>query len=116
MRVEGVTQRLTEAESQTYFDTRPLDSRIGAWASPQSSVIEDRQELDDHVAITKQKFNVQEGQDQKIPVPTFWGGLRIVPNKVEFWSGRNNRLHDRLVMTRNVSDVGPQWSISRLAP
>lgn len=105
-----------------YFDTRPLGSRIGAWASPQSQMISNRNELDTRVAEIKDKFNVTDENDKekKIPVPPYWGGLRIVPYKVEFWSGRNNRLHDRLVMTRDADTIGDEtsgkWHLERLAP
>ncbi|CCG83126.1 Pyridoxamine 5'-phosphate oxidase [Taphrina deformans PYCC 5710] len=120
VRVEGTTERLTDAESQVYFDTRPVGSRIGAWASPQSSVIHDRDELDHRVQEVRATFQVGEDDQThtKIPVPSFWGGLRIVPQRVEFWSGRNNRLHDRLVMTRQAGGQGDgaKWELERLAP
>jgi pyridoxamine 5'-phosphate oxidase len=83
VRVEGTTERLTPEESQGYASTRPRDSQLGAWASPQSSVIKDREELDDKVQAVHERF---EGV-QDIPVPPFWGGLRIVPDVVEFWQG-----------------------------
>jgi pyridoxamine 5'-phosphate oxidase len=83
VRVEGTTERLTPEESQDYAHTRPRDSQLGAWASPQSSVIKDRDELDDKVREIDERF-----QDAKeIPVPPFWGGLRIVPDVIEFWQG-----------------------------
>lgn len=102
-----------------------MGSRVGAWASPQSSVIQDRSELDHHVETIRDKFSLKtdgDGNDENthIPVPSFWGGLRIVPYRVEFWSGRNNRLHDRLLMTKvqdtDVSDAKATWKIDRLAP
>lgn len=108
-----------------YFDTRPVGSRIGAWASPQSTTIEDRSELDRYVREMRDKFKVDEegaeGSEKHIPVPSYWGGLRIVPHRVEFWSGRNNRLHDRLVMSRTQSGDRPapadaEWTLERLAP
>lgn len=83
VRIEGTTERLTPEESQQYASTRPRNSQIGAWASPQSSVIKGRDELDNRVKEIKEQF---EGVDE-IPVPPFWGGLRIVPDVVEFWQG-----------------------------
>jgi len=83
VRVEGTTERLTSEESQLYASTRPRASQLGAWASPQSSVIKDRRELERRVEDVHQRF--QEVKD--IPVPPFWGGLRIVPDVVEFWQG-----------------------------
>lgn len=83
VRVEGTTERLTPEESQKYSSTRPRESQLGAWASPQSSVIKDRNELDARVREVHERF-----QDVKeIPVPPFWGGLRIIPDLVEFWQG-----------------------------
>lgn len=99
---------MPKEESQEYFDSRPVGSRIGAWASPQSSVIAGgREELEQKVRQTEQKFGVpgaagltesdkwEGSEDPKIPVPEYWGGYRIDPYEVEFWSGRPNRLHDR---------------------
>jgi len=83
VRVEGTTERLTPAESQEYASTRPRDSQLGAWASPQSSVIKDRCELDEKVKKIREEFE----DVTDIPVPPFWGGLRIVPDLVEFWQG-----------------------------
>lgn len=128
VRVEGTTERLTPAESQVYFDTRPVGSKIGAWASQQSKVLKDRAELDEQVATTKEKFGIARDRDlddpvtaagapeeqKPIPVPDFWGGLRIVPDRIEFWSGRNNRLHDRLVYS--LQDDATTWEIKRLSP
>jgi pyridoxamine 5'-phosphate oxidase len=83
IRIEGTTERLTSEESQLYASTRPRDSQLGAWASPQSSIIQDRAELDEKVKEVHERF---ESVDE-IPVPPFWGGLRIVPDVVEFWQG-----------------------------
>jgi pyridoxamine 5'-phosphate oxidase len=111
VRVEGLAERLSPEESQKYYDTRVRDSRIGAWASRQSSVLRDRGELDAQVVEVEERF---EGQD-KIPVPEFWGGLRVLPLMVEFWQGRQNRLHDRFQYTReDVADR--EWKIERLSP
>lgn len=119
VRIEGRTERLSREESQKYFDTRVRGSRIGAWASRQSQVLEPtsgqgegeddgRKQLEGWVKEVEQKF---EGQEE-IPVPEFWGGLRIVPERVEFWQGRRNRLHDRFVYER----VGEGWKLERLSP
>src|SRR5271170_986008 len=83
VRVEGTTERLTPEESQGYANTRPRDSQLGAWASPQSSVIQNREELEAKVENVHERFQ----DDKEIPVPPFWGGLRIVPDLVEFWQG-----------------------------
>lgn len=111
VRVEGVTERLSAEESQTYFDTRIRGSRVGAWASRQSEVIEDRNVLEERVNEVERRF---EGQD-KIPVPEFWGGLRLKPLYVEFWQGRESRLHDRFVYERE-SVESEEWTVKRLSP
>lgn len=108
VRVEGRVERLTSVESQVYYDTRIRGSRIGAWASQQSKVLKGREELVQQVKEVEEKF---EGQD-KIPVPEFWGGLRIVPEMVEFWQGRESRLHDRFVYSKE----GAEWKIERVSP
>ena len=127
VRVEGRAVRLTAAESQTYFDTRVRGSRIGAWSSRQTAVLkpdanvkddDGRAQLNGWVQETESKF---EGTEQ-IPVPEFWGGIRIVPERVEFWQGRQNRLHDRFVYDRvhgNGSDVSEnqvEWTLERQSP
>jgi pyridoxamine 5'-phosphate oxidase len=108
VRVEGTLERLTSEESQVYYDTRARGSRVGAWASPQSQVLEGREELEDRFKTMEQRF---EGAE-KIPVPEFWGGARIVPEKVEFWQGRESRLHDRFRYEKD----GEGWKIDRLSP
>lgn len=108
VRVEGHVERLKDEESQVYYDTRIRGSRIGAWASPQSKVLDGREELERRVKEVEERF---EGQE-KIPVPPFWGGLRILPEVVEFWQGRNSRLHDRFRYTKD----GEGWKIERLSP
>jgi len=110
VRVEGITERLTSEQSQLYYDTRIRGSRIGAWASRQSAKLKGREELEDRVAEYEQKF---EGQDN-ITVPPFWGGIRIIPTYIEFWQGRDSRLHDRFVFTRE--SVHDEWQIDRLSP
>lgn len=109
VRVEGTVERLSSPESQVYYDTRIRGSRIGAWASPQSQVLDGREELEKRFKGVEQKFDGEE----KIPVPPFWGGLRVLPDMVEFWQGRESRLHDRF---RYSKDEGGEWKIERLSP
>lgn len=111
VRVEGSVERLSEQESQVYYDTRIRGSRIGAWASRQSEVLTGREQLEERVKEVEKRF---EGQD-KIPVPPFWGGIRIVPKEVEFWQGRESRLHDRFRYTKDESVEGG-WTVQRLSP
>lgn len=108
VRVRGPVERVSERESDEYFATRPRESQIGAWASPQSEVIDDRSELDRLVEAQRIAF---EGADE-VPRPAHWGGWRLVPEEWEFWQGRPSRLHDRL-RYRLVDD---RWRIDRLAP
>jgi pyridoxamine 5'-phosphate oxidase len=107
IRITGRAEKISTAESLKYFLSRSRDSRIGAWVSDQSHVINSRQALAMQIAKMKAKFAKGE-----IPLPDFWGGFRVVPEKIEFWQGRENRLHDRLLYTKKGSD----WVISRLAP
>jgi len=106
VRVEGSVEKVTADESRAYFSTRPLGSRIGAWASPQSSVIENRAWLEKRW----EEFTAQYGEEP--PLPPHWGGYRVVPEYLEFWQGRRSRLHDRITYTRQ----GEQWKVARLAP
>jgi pyridoxamine 5'-phosphate oxidase len=108
VRIEGSVQRLTPHESDAYYVTRPRASRIGAWASPQSKVIESRAWLEQ--AVSEQTARL--GAAESIPRPPFWGGYRVVPTTIEFWQGRSSRLHDRLRYTRSDKF----WRIERLAP
>jgi pyridoxamine 5'-phosphate oxidase len=111
VRVEGMAERLEPEDSQVYYDTRIRGSRIGAWASRQSQVLEGREELEGCVHDVEKRF---EGEE-KIPCPDFWGGLRIKPEMVEFWQGRESRLHDRFVYQR-VEGKEDEWEIERLSP
>lgn len=108
VRVEGRIERVSDAESDAYFNSRPEGSRLGAWASPQSEEITDRHILDKRYTEYKNKYP---GND--IPRPPYWGGYRVLPTRIEFWQGRSNRMHDRIVFTENGSEG---WTKSRLAP
>ncbi|KAI9836577.1 MAG: hypothetical protein M1819_001209 [Sarea resinae] len=118
VRVEGAVEFLPAPESQQYYDTRIRASRIGAWASPQSAVIADRAELEQKVREREAEF----AGNEKIPVPPHWGGVRLVPDMVEFWQGREGRLHDRFRYTKKgdggvgADDDGEGWKVERLAP
>jgi len=107
VRIEGVVEKVSEAESDTYFHSRPLDSRIGAWASPQSQVITNRSVLVANAAKYSAQFLL------KPPRPPHWGGFRLQPAQWEFWQGRKSRLHDRLRYRRLEDGV---WLRERLAP
>ncbi len=107
VRIEGAVERTTPDESYAYFRTRLRGSRIGAWASKQSSTLESRAHFDERVAEAEKKFA---GAD--VPLPPFWGGFRVVPNSFEFWQGRVNRLHDRLCFDRRDD----AWVTRRLYP
>lgn len=106
IRIEGSVEKISEEESDEYFHSRPLDSRIGAWASPQSRVISGRGELVTKAAEYALKFALNP------PRPPHWGGFRVKPDAAEFWQGRPSRLHDRILYTL-VQDT---WKIERLAP
>jgi pyridoxamine 5'-phosphate oxidase len=109
VRIEGRVERTTAAESDTYFHSRPSTSRIGAWGSPQSAVIPDRDTLEKLFA----RFRTEHPDDAAIPRPVHWGGFRLIPERIEFWQGRPSRLHDRLRFQR---DAAGSWMIERLAP
>lgn len=112
VRVTGRVEPLAGEESDEYFATRPRDSQLAAWASRQSEVIESRAALDEEFARMAGRF---EGTD--VPRPPFWGGFRLEPEVVEFWSGRPNRMHDRIRYTRERAEgATPRWRIERLSP
>lgn len=109
VRIEGPAARISEAESEEYFRSRGRGSRIGAWASHQSEPIDTRAELEAQVEAMKERF-----EGEEIPLPDFWGGYRVVPERMEFWQGRADRLHDRWAWTRD--DPDDTWSVRRLQP
>jgi pyridoxamine 5'-phosphate oxidase len=104
----GHVEKVSVAETASYFATRPRGSQIGAWVSPQSSIITTRKLLEEKWEEMKRKF-----ADGLIPLPSWWGGYRIVPREIEFWQGRPSRLHDRFLYSREAQDA---WKIERLAP
>ncbi len=108
VRIEGTIQKLPEAESDIYFNSRPEGSRLGAWASPQSQVITDRNIIEQNYATYEAKF-----AGGAIPRPAHWGGYNVMPEQIEFWQGRSNRMHDRILFT--IDETG-EWNKSRLAP
>lgn len=108
IRISGTVSKVAREESETYFRLRPIGSRIGAWASRQSQVLRNREELDQRVAELTRQY---EGKD--VPLPPHWGGYRLAPETFEFWQGRESRLHDRFRYQR-VSER--EWKIERLSP
>jgi pyridoxamine 5'-phosphate oxidase len=108
VRIEGIAAKIDPEESTLYFQSRPKDSQIGAWASPQSKVIENRELLEKRVETLNEKYNGQ----QVLPRPEDWGGFIVRPQRLEFWQGRPSRLHDRIQYTLD----GEDWRIERLAP
>ncbi|MGA3243722.1 MAG: pyridoxamine 5'-phosphate oxidase [Bacteroidota bacterium] len=107
VRIEGTVEKTSRQESEEYFNTRPLESRLGAWASRQSEVIPGRSDLERKVSDLKESY-----ANREVPVPPFWGGFRLQPQVFEFWQGRENRLHDRI----RYSLQGGVWVIERLSP
>ena len=107
VRIEGKIELVSESEATSYFHSRPTSSQLGAWASDQSTIIENR-------SILEQKLQQLEAQyhDREIPKPPHWGGVRVIANEIEFWQGRPSRLHDRL----RYQLVADKWQIDRLAP
>jgi pyridoxamine 5'-phosphate oxidase len=106
--VTGRISRTSREESESYFRVRPLASQLGAWASPQSAVLESREALEQLFAETKVRF-----EGQEVPCPPDWGGYVLLPETIEFWQGRRSRLHDRFRFTRSKEG---DWGIQRLAP
>jgi len=107
VRVSGKVAKVTRAESEAYFSTRPLDSQLGAWASRQSEVILGRKVLEDRVSELERQY-----AGRAVPTPPFWGGYRLAPESIEFWQEREGRLHDRLRYRRK----GSNWLLERLSP
>ncbi|OGU29025.1 MAG: pyridoxamine 5'-phosphate oxidase [Ignavibacteria bacterium GWA2_55_11] len=107
VRIEGQASYVAREESAAYFVTRPRESRIAAWASRQSALLRSREELEKAYRLREQEFRAGD-----VPLPDFWGGFRIAPVNMEFWQGRESRLHDRIRYER----IGPGWSIARLSP
>jgi pyridoxamine 5'-phosphate oxidase len=110
VRVEGRVERTSAEESDAYFHTRPLGARIGAWASPQSRVLPDRQALEESVRQVETRFS-----EGTVIRPPQWGGYRVIPDAMELWQGRPDRLHDRFRYRRVAGSAG-DWNIERLAP
>lgn len=108
VRVTGDVSKVSREETDAYFASRPYESRIGAWASAQSTVLSSRAELESKLAELRARYP----EASPVPTPPFWGGYRIQPTEVEFWQGRPSRLHDRLRYTR----TNDEWSITRLSP
>jgi pyridoxamine 5'-phosphate oxidase len=106
IRIDGVCSKVSAEESDAYFHSRPIGSRLGAWASPQSEKIKDREVLVQRLASVTQEFGLD------VPRPPHWGGYQVVPTRIEFWQGRSNRLHDRIL----YEEQELSWQISRLAP
>ena len=106
--IEGKAEKISKAESLKYFSSRPIGSQLGAWVSPQSSIISSKSILLSKLEQMKRKF-----KDGKIPLPDFWGGYRVIPERIEFWQGGENRLHDRFLYEK---DNEGEWVINRLAP
>ncbi|TFY57133.1 hypothetical protein EVG20_g8662 [Dentipellis fragilis] len=117
VRVLGKAEKVSREDSEVYYRSRPLGSRIGAWASKQSSVVGE-DELHQHFKDVEEHFGVHEGDENKdIPIPDFWGGWRIIPTEIEFWAGKPSRLHDRVRYLRiDGTEESPEWKIERLSP
>lgn len=107
IRIEGQVEQISEADAKAYFDSRPKASRLSAWASPQSKEIPNRAFLETRVAELAQKY-----ADKDVPLPAFWGGYRVIPDRFEFWVNKDDRLHDRYVYQRD----GDGWGITMLGP
>ncbi|MEH1940329.1 MAG: pyridoxamine 5'-phosphate oxidase [Nostoc sp.] len=108
VRITGYVEKVSETESDQYFHSRPANSRLGAWVSNQSEVIQSREVLERRLQEFKSKY-----ENEEIPRPPHWGGLRVIPTEIEFWQGRPSRLHDRLLYSRLDNST---WNIQRLSP
>jgi pyridoxamine 5'-phosphate oxidase len=109
VRIEGVVEKISEVDSDAYFNSRPFGSRIGAWASPQSQIIPNRAILEENLVEYAQKYENIEG----VPRPPHWGGYILLPTLIEFWQGRSSRLHDRIRYEKTENGA---WEMARLAP
>ena len=107
VRIEGRVEKVSDAETEAYFHSRPLSSQLGAWSSDQSRVVDDRTVLEQRFQDFQDKY-----ANQEIPRPPHWGGFRVIPHQIEFWQGRPSRLHDRLRYRLSSN----HWQIDRLAP
>ena len=105
--ISGTAEKIGREESTEYFDSRPEDSKLGAWASEQSNIVADRKQLEAQFAAAEERF-----RGKKIPCPPFWGGYRVLPHSFEFWQGRASRLHDRIC----YEPSGSGWNIIRRSP
>jgi len=107
IRIDGIVEKVSKEESDEYFRSRPEGSKIGAWSSPQSKIINSREVIEKNIIATKERFNGVE-----IKRPSHWGGYIVKPSAIEYWQGRSSRLHDRILYTK-LEDV---WKIERMAP
>lgn len=112
VRIEGCAEKVARDESQEYFHSRPFASQVGAWASHQSSVITNREFLEETYENLLQKFSKEVENGNKVPLPEFWGGYVVIPERIEFWQGRTGRLHDRIAYVREHNS----WTRNRLSP
>ena len=112
VRVEGAASKVSAEETKAYFASRPRESQLGAWASPQSRVVASRSALDERYGGVLAQF----AELDEVPVPPHWGGFRVAPYAVEFWQGRKGRMHDRLLYRRVEDDPHAPWTVDRLAP
>lgn len=108
VRIEGSVAKIDNTESDAYFASRPHGSQLGAWASPQSQAVDSREVLEQNLQELEEKY-----RDREVPRPSHWGGFRVIPDRIEFWQGRPNRLHDRFNYCRDNAGI---WQIERLAP
>ena len=107
--IEGRVERISDEASEKYFHSRPHESQVAAWSSRQSQPIESREKLDEQFSEALSRF-----ENQSVPKPQYWGGYRIVPNRIEFWKGRSNRMHDRIAFHKE--EASEKWRPERLQP